>query len=62
MYSGRLWCREEGEPKAWYIQENAKTLKGGLVYPTIYLPYLERCPLTFYTLEEMLNRRIVKAK
>jgi hypothetical protein len=35
MYSGRSWWWEGGEPKARYIQENAKTLNGGPVYPTI---------------------------
>jgi hypothetical protein len=39
MYSGRSWW-EGGEPKARYIQENAKTLNGGPVYPTTIEPII----------------------
>jgi len=34
----------------------------GTFYPTIYLPHQERCPLTFYTIEEQANKRIVRAE
>jgi hypothetical protein len=51
MYSSRSWCREGGEPKARYIQENAKTLGGSPFYPTIV-----------ELLERDINRLVIEAR